>query len=377
MYKEYKPKTILNVHKSCDGGWFWNKYSAFPYKGCTWGCSYCYSREKKYDPHKSKNEDIENLDDPFSEYIEIKLDAPELLEKALKNNPKDIIYIDSYQAIESKYKYVRKMLEVCEKLGFPVFINEKSTQVIKDIDILTKIAEKTYMNVGWSIVFAQDDSKKKAFEPKAPSIKSRFSAMKKLADSGIYTGTVLMPVLPYICDTNKNLEAIIKRTKEAGGKYVLYGGLTLFGYCGEFFYKYLENYNKSLVKKYKELFSSKKNMQNYTHEVYKRVLSLCKKHEIAPFIERPVSFYPEVIRANRSIAGKLFLNSRHLNLTGESSYRQWAYFKAAKSIDELEDDVVRIYNQDGKAGLQEIPGIGDSIADKIIELMKKGFDNNV
>ena len=59
MFKQYRPKTILNIHKHVDGGWFWDKYSAFPYAGCEWGCAYCYSRDEKYNPHKSsKNSGI-------------------------------------------------------------------------------------------------------------------------------------------------------------------------------------------------------------------------------------------------------------------------------------------------------------------------------
>jgi len=86
MYKIYKTKTILNVHKHCDGGWFWSKYSASPYIGCEWGCQYCYSRDEKYNPHKATRDPmVLEFKDPFSEYIKIKENAPEILRKSLND----------------------------------------------------------------------------------------------------------------------------------------------------------------------------------------------------------------------------------------------------------------------------------------------------
>ena len=139
MYKKYEARTILNIHKHVDGGWFWSKYSANPYIGCEWGCQYCYARDKKYNPHKpERDQSINNFKDPFSEYIKIKVNAPELLMKSLKDKPQDIIYLDSYIPIDLKYQYARKMLEICLELKFPVFINEKSSLILRDLDILKK-----------------------------------------------------------------------------------------------------------------------------------------------------------------------------------------------------------------------------------------------
>ena len=100
VHEEYKPNSVLNVHKHVDGGWFWDKYSAFPYMGCYYGCEYCYWRDEKYN-RLAREPEAAGLNDPFSQYIKIKTNAAELLGESLANKPKEIIYIDGYQPIES------------------------------------------------------------------------------------------------------------------------------------------------------------------------------------------------------------------------------------------------------------------------------------
>lgn len=86
----------------------------------------------------AKEPEAAGLDDPFPQYIKINLNAAELLRKSLVNKPREIIYIDSYQPIESKYCLARKMLEVCADMDFPAFINKESPLLLKDLDMLKK-----------------------------------------------------------------------------------------------------------------------------------------------------------------------------------------------------------------------------------------------
>ena len=369
MYEVYKTKNILNIQKHCDGGWFWVKYSAYPYTGCEWGCEYCYCRDERYSHYKTQE-----FEDPFSQYIKIKENAPELLRKSLKNKPKDLIYLDNYQPVETKYRYVREMLKVCLELEFPVFINEKSPLLLQDLDILKKINERSYLNVGWSIITTEDKTRR-IFEPKAPSIKSRFNAMKKLADNNIMTGTVFIPILPFICDNKKNIEAVIKKTKECGGEYILDGGLTLNGYCGTHFYRVLGRYNPDLVTEYKKLYANPKLLSKHTFKVHEQVLKYCKKYGIKHYIPRPVSFYPEELQINKKIAEILYLEARELQISGD--YREWAYRKAAWSIDDLKESIEKIYREKGIDGLLQIRGIGKKLASLIEEFLNnlKGGEN--
>jgi len=370
IYREYEPGSILNVHKHVDGGWFWNKYSAFPYMGCYYGCEYCYWRDEKYN-RLAKEPEAAGFNDPFSQYIKIKKNAAELLGESLANKPKEIIYIDSFQPIESKYRLARKMLEVCASVNFPVFINEKSPLLLKDLDVLEKISRRSYVNVGFSTVFSEDDRSKRIFESRTPSIDYRFEAMKKLSNHGIIVGTVFMPVLPFICDSEENIRTIVKKTKDAGGTYVLDSGLTLRGYCGFHFYKFLKKYDESLVPKYTRLYSDKKILGEHyarTHELVKRY---CEEYGLTNHIIRPINFYPEQIRVNKKVAEHFYLKSREIMMVKGMGYRQFAFLKAAWTIDSLTKNVKELHEKKGKTGLLKLKGIGKKMSDEIVTVLEK------
>jgi DNA repair photolyase len=366
LYEVYKAKSILNVHKHCDGGWFWSKYSASPYTGCEYGCTYCYAREVKYNPYKKQSQStLIPMKDEFSEHIKIKQNAPELLTKQLSKQPKDLIDLDSHQPVDSKYEYARKMLEVCYDLGFSVFVNEKSPLLLRDIDVLEKISKATYLNVGWSIIGTQDDAVKSVFEPNSPPFESRFQAMQKLATRGIYTGTIFMPILPFIYDTEDHIEKVVKKTRESGGKYVLEGGLSLMNQCKTYFYRALSAYDSSLIAKYDELYSNPKLMAEELARIHKIVLENCQKEGLTPYIPRPITIYPKEQQTNRSVAEKFYLEARELQLSGADNFRAWAYRKAARALDDLDRNVEDIYQEKGLEGLKAISGVGESLAKKI------------
>jgi len=338
--------------------------------GCEYGCEYCYSRDEKYNPHRpSRDPEVLRFDDAFSQYIKVKDNAPELLRKALRNLPRDLIYLDSYQPVDQEFQYVRKMLEVCLELGYPVFINEKSPMLLRDLDILEKISKKSYLNVCWSIITAKDDESKKVFEPKAPAISARFGAMAQLAGKGIMTGVALMPILPFIHDSEENVRGIIEKTKECGGQYVLDAGLTLWGYCRTHFYKSLERYDPGLVTRYDELYGDPKSLTEHTRNVHQLVLENSKKYELTPWIPRPVHIYPKELQVNKKIAEKFYLEARELQLSGQGDHREWAYRKAAWSLDDLEVGVDEIFRKRGIDGIMEIKGIGETLSRQIEEFL--------
>ncbi|MGD2250171.1 MAG: radical SAM protein [Candidatus Methanofastidiosia archaeon] len=342
-YRVYKTKRILNVYKHVDY-WFWNIYSAHPYVGCEHACEYCYARSDKY-LHTDSPED-------FSRIIKVKKNAPKLLKKELKKVEPGIIATGDYQPAEKKFGLSRKMLDVVHEYGFPVHVIEKSDLVVKDIDVLKRINERSWCCVSFSFSTV-DEGISRIFEPVAPSPFNRLQAMKEIAEAGILTGANLMPVLPYITDSDTLLEDVIKEVKLHKGEFVLLGGLTLDNNVKDRYFRLLHNTYPELVKKYKELY------KNEPGEHYKKIAKkgeeLLKKYGLTDRIPRYCLNY------NQKVAEKLYDLVYRTEL--ENKHRAWAYRRAAWTIDELDTDIRDIDN------LRTLHGIGEKIAVLLEEIM--------
>lgn len=324
-----KVKQVLQIHPHVDGGWFWSKYSAQPYIGCSYGCTYCFLRANVYGiskRNKSKNS--------FSELIQYKENAPEIFDKELENVEPDIITLGDYQPAESKLHLSRKLLEICMKHRFPVLIIVKSTLVLNDLDVIHKLAEKSWVGVVFSIAKSSSKNYREFFEPNASTIESRFAAMKKISDAGIYTGVSLMPVMPGINDTKQEIETIVKKTKECGGKFVIGGGLTLLPGQKTPFYASLTNYDPLLLKRYRELYgNSDSPKSDLWVRVGKVIKCVCLKNGIDYRIKRYIPDSP--LKINKQISTEMFLKIYEMELEEQSSKKIWNFRKAAWEIDEL------------------------------------------
>lgn len=360
QYKVYKPAKILNIHKHVDS-WFWNKYSAHPYLGCEHGCEYCYNREKKYCPY-DRPED-------YSSIVTIKENAAERLRAELSKVPKDVVAVGDYQPIEAKTKLSQKMLQVYLDLGFPVFILEKSDLVLRDIDLIKKINEKSWACVAFSIITTEDDEVRRLFEPKAPPVSRRFKVLREFSNKGILSGVAFMPILPFIYDNDDNLEAVVKATAENGGKFVLAGGLTLASPQKEWYYSVLSKRFPELIPKYEKLYADNYGPDcRYAGETGKKVASLCQKFGIKDRMPRHIP--KGKLAINKQISERLHNKAYRLELDCAQKYKIWAYRKAAWTIDELHESISDIYAQKGRQGLEDIKGIGKSLS-KQIELELK------
>ena len=214
------------------------------YRGCSHGCIYCDSRSKCYD----MNHDFED--------IEVKSNALELLENALRRKRKRCMIgtgamTDPYIPLEHRLQHTRKALLLIEKYGFGVALQTKSSRVLRDLDVLKRINEKTKAVVQITLTTA-DEALCKIIEPNVSTTSERFEALKTLRDAGIPTVVWLCPILPYINDTQENIRAILDMCVEAKVRGVLcFGmGVTMREGNREYFYRQLDRHFPNIKQRY-------------------------------------------------------------------------------------------------------------------------------
>ena len=245
------------------------------YRGCTHGCIYCDSRSTCYQMNH-KFEDIE-----------IKENAIELLEDALKRKRKKCMIgmgsmTDPYIPEELKLKHTRKALEVASKYGFGITLITKSNRVLRDLDLLKEINQKTKCVVQMTLT-TYDEELCKKIEPNVSTTKERFEALLTLRDAGIPTVVWLTPLLPYINDTEENLLGILNYCKEAKVYGIIcFGiGVTLRDGNREYFYTQLDkkfpNLKEQYIKEYGNSYII--NSKNNT-KLMKIFYEFCEKNKI-------------------------------------------------------------------------------------------------
>ena len=214
------------------------------YRGCTHGCIYCDSRSNCY----QMNHEFED--------IEVKENAIELLENTLRRKRKRCMIgtgsmSDPYMPLEAQLEYTRKALLLIEKYGFGATLITKSDRVLRDLDILKRINQKTKAVVQMTLTTA-DEALCKLIEPNVSTTKQRFEALKILRDNNIPTVVWLCPVLPYINDTEDNIRRILDMCVEAKVRGIIcFGmGLTLREGNREYFYRQLDKSFPGLKERY-------------------------------------------------------------------------------------------------------------------------------
>jgi len=287
-YKEVK--SILNKHKKRDS-WFLDDYSINPYEGCGFNCTYCYVHGSKY------GEDL-------AEKIVIKKDATAILDEQLANRAKKNEFgfiavgsaTDAYMQVEEEIGLTKELLQVILKHKFPVFISTKSELIKKDIEFLKQIdanailPEDLKQNPGRGVIISfsfstLDEKLSKQLEPGAPSPQKRLETLKLFCDNGFLCGVNAMPLLPYISDTDEEIEKIVAAAKQYGANYILIAGLTLFGNderdSKQLVFRLLENNYPDLLEKYEKMYGSVYYPSwQYQQQLKKRADDLCKKYGI-------------------------------------------------------------------------------------------------
>jgi len=214
------------------------------YRGCSHGCIYCDSRSKCY-----------HMEHEFED-IEVKENAIELLEKALKRRRRKCIVsagsmTDPYIPLETEICNVRKALSLIYEYGFGVTLITKSSRILRDLDLLKKINDKTKCVVQMTLT-TYDESLCRKIEPNVSTTHERFKALKKFREAGIPAVVWLSPILPYINDTEENINGILDMCIEAGVYGIIcFGmGVTLREGNREYFYRQLDSKFPGLKEKY-------------------------------------------------------------------------------------------------------------------------------
>ena len=220
------------------------------YRGCSHGCIYCDSRSKCY-----------HMDHAFED-IEVKANALELLEDALRRKREKCMLstgsmTDPYIPLEEKLGLVRGALELAERFGFGFTLLTKSARVLRDLDLLRAINEKTKCVVQMTVTTCDEELCRK-IEPNVSTTAERVEALRRLREAGIPTVVWLCPILPFLNDTEENIRGVLARCAETGVRGVVcFGmGLTLREGNREYFYAQLDRLFPGLKERYIRLYGS-------------------------------------------------------------------------------------------------------------------------
>lgn len=228
QYLETHPKTLINKVESPDVRM---EYSMNPYQGCEHGCVYCYARNTH--PYWGFSAGLD-----FETKILVKREAPQILAKKLASHkwiPAPIMLsgnTDCYQPAEAKFKLTRQILEVVDRFNHPVGIITKSALILRDIDILKRLAEKKLVTVAISINTVTE-STRRMLEPRTASVTRRLQVIKELSDAGIYVHAMLGPIIPGL--TDHEIMNVVEAVTNAGAKNAHYIVVRLNGDVAEIF----------------------------------------------------------------------------------------------------------------------------------------------
>jgi DNA repair photolyase len=249
MIKEIQAKTILSRVNGPDD-WFGLYYNMNLYRGCQHQCIYCDSRSECYQ--------IEDFDhDVLVKSNAIDLLSRELAGKRMLGTIGTGSMNDPYMPLEVELGLTRRALEVIAGFGFPVHVLTKSDLVQRDLDLLEDISRKSYAAVTFTVTTA-DDALSKRLEPGAPVSSRRLAALRALSQRGILTGVTLMPVLPFIEDTQENIRLIVSQAHAAGARYILPAfGMTLRDRQRRYYYTKLDQLFPGLRPRYEQAFGER------------------------------------------------------------------------------------------------------------------------
>jgi DNA repair photolyase len=255
-------------------------YRLSPYMGCTKRCVYCFELVNR---NVRKNE------------VKVKTNTAKYVRKVLLTlNERKAVLVDGYdcEEIEKEAKLLRDSLNVLLEFKMPVFVQTKSSLVLRDIDKLERLSECTELTtVAFSLTSLKEEHAR-IFEPYITSPEERIKAMQKLSSKGILTGIILMPILPFISDTDKVLERVFSEAEAVGCSYVIPEPLRVTGVGPQRnnVFQVIRKYYPELLPKYERLyprnpygpeFGTRPRSRIYLYDLFQRIRAKGRKYEMS------------------------------------------------------------------------------------------------
>lgn len=362
MVKTVKAKSLLIKHKQIDS-WFISGYGMNLYRGCVHDCSYCDGRDEKY-----------QVSGAFGKDVQAKINAPELLDKALnpkgKRTPFKNGYImvgggvgDSYQPVEKELELTRQVLDVLVQYGRPAHFLTKNGLIERDLKLIKDLHDRAQVIVSMSFS-SVDDKISAILEPGCSLPKDKLMTLKRFKEAGIPTGMFLMPVIPFITDIPAMIEASVAKAKEADVDFIIFGTMTLKeGKQAEHFMKVISMNFPAVKEFYRQIYTGDRwgnTTSQYARQVSENFTKAVKKYRVARRI--PLVLYENIVSENEKVA----LLLEHLDYCLKQDDKPSPYGHAAYQIRKLAEPVSTV------KALTAIKGVGPFTEKIIKEIVRKG-----
>jgi len=292
VYTEIQAKSALNRVKGMPFDWSLN-----PYVGCPHACRYCFSRAYNA---RYRNRDV---GEAFDRSVEVRTNFADQLRADLRCRPRGSVAIgtatDPYQPIEGKYQLTRRCLEALVEYPMPTSIVTKGPLVVRDIDVLKKLDEKTELTVYFSVPCVDEEIVRKTDPGTAPP-RQRLRALRMLREAEIDAAVLCMPVLPGISDSEESLDAAARAASEAGATAFRHRPLKIDVEIQQYYYDFLATEFPVAVPRYVALYQGGVHpSKDYERELDERVRRVRARSEFRERPERPPK--PETVQLQLAI----------------------------------------------------------------------------
>lgn len=291
---EYIPAKTIVTKTKAPAKWFGIDYNMNIYRGCCHGCIYCDSRSDCYQ--------VGNFDEVRAKENALRIIRDDLRRKVKSGVVGTGAMSDPYNPFERELQLTRHALELCDAFEFGAAVATKSTLLERDADILQSIAEHSPVLLKVTVTTADDELARK-IEPHTAVSGERFRMIEALSRKGLYTGILLMPVLPFLEDNTENVGEIIRRAEAAGAKFIYPAfGVTLRGNQRDWYYQKLEELfpGQGLAEKYRKKYGNYYECRSpRAKELWMYLAEECGKRGIVYQMEDIISQYKRKYRVEQ------------------------------------------------------------------------------